>query len=105
MTRIDEQLQRLLAYVVAEGRICPQPHHWNRFWDKLPNRKQHGGSWTPSPPLILAAWHHTSDADKQERLRDHILWAERFDALDMADQFLRSLDDLDWYRGYWSTRY
>jgi hypothetical protein len=99
MTETIDRLQKLLEYVVAEGRICPQPQQWNLFWSKLPNREQHNGSWSPSPPLILAAWHHTSDDDKQERLRDHILWAERFGALDLADRFLRSLGDLDWYRG------
>ncbi|WP_181410353.1 hypothetical protein [Nitrobacter winogradskyi] len=99
MAEPTDRLQRLLEYVVAEGRICPQPQRWNLLWSKLPNREQHNGSWVLSPPLILAAWHYSSDDDKQERLRDHILWAERFGELDMVDQFLRSLGDLDWYRG------
>jgi hypothetical protein len=72
----SEKLAALLAYVQADGRICPQPQRWNELWEMLPDRKQKpSGGWSPPPPLILAAWWHTTGLEKMLRLREHIEYA------------------------------
>jgi hypothetical protein len=85
-----------IAEVGKDGRICPQPQAWNKLWETLPGRRQVGTGWEPSPPLILAAWSHTSDEQKRERFHDHLRWARDHDALDKIEQFISSLKPDDW---------
>jgi len=89
-------LDALLAYVVEENRVCPQPDRWNRLWKMLPQRERVGGSWNPSPPLILAAWHVSSAHEKRNRLREHIEYAATHGVLTQIDAFLRALDAREW---------
>jgi hypothetical protein len=79
------------------NRICPKPQKWNVLWEMLNNRKRIGQSWQPSPPLILAAWHHTTDNEKHERLMYHLTWAEEQNQLDDIFEYLSSLDEFDWH--------
>src|SRR5690348_14727586 len=76
------KLESLLSYCRQNNRVCPQPKYWNEFWAQLPGRTQSTHRWTPAPPLILAAWPHASDAEKMQRLSEHIAWAATHDALD-----------------------
>lgn len=87
----------LIAFSQAEGRVCPQGHHWAAFWELLPNRERVGSGWKPPLPLILAAWSFSSNDDKARRLREHILWAADHGALAEASQFLRSLPAAAWH--------
>jgi len=38
----SEKLAALLAYVQADGRICPQPQRWNELWEMLSDMSQTG---------------------------------------------------------------
>lgn len=97
MTDDADQLERLLAYVQAEGRICPQPDHWNRMWDMLPDKRRVGGGWSPALPLILGGWWYSTDLDKRLRLREHIEYAAERGVLTEVDLFLRGLSPEQWY--------
>jgi hypothetical protein len=88
---------QFIARMKSEGRVCPQPLRWNDLWELLPDRKRVGTGWEPPLPLILAAWHHTSDEEKRLRLHQHLQWAEQHDALDQAISFLKSLPATDWH--------
>jgi hypothetical protein len=94
-----DKLDSLLAYVQAEGRICPQPQRWNALWEMLPNKKRVGAGWKPPLPLILGAWWHTTHLEKMIQLREHIEYAAEIDALDEIDRFIRCLSQNDWYTG------
>lgn len=95
-----ETLGDLLGYVRQNGRVCPNPQLWNELWSKLPGKKQMGSGWMPPAPLILAAWHMTSDDEKASRLAEHIQYAHQHGFLDEVDRFLRSLaEDLWVHRG------
>ncbi len=50
-----------------------------------------------SPPLILGAWWHTSDAEKQSRFLSHIQWAAEHDALPKIAIFIKSLTPEQWH--------
>jgi hypothetical protein len=93
----NQDVDALLQAWVADGRICPQPRHWQKLWDTLPNKQRSGGGWSPPLPLILAAWHEATDAEKAERFRLHLAWAAQHAALDEVIAFLRSLAPSDWY--------
>ncbi|MGE3703575.1 MAG: hypothetical protein AB7G08_33350 [Hyphomicrobiaceae bacterium] len=95
--QMPETLPSVLAYCRESDRVCPKPVHWRQLWLLLPNRKQLGmGNWEPAAPLILAAWTST-DADKMDRLREHVEWAALHGALQDIGGFLRTLREDDWH--------
>ncbi len=73
------------------------PQVWNALWETLPDRHRVGDGWEPPLPLILGAWHFTSNLEKMLRLEEHIRWAEQHGRLAEVDQFLRSLPESDWH--------
>jgi hypothetical protein len=89
----------LLEYCCANGRICPQPQRWNELYQMLPNARRVGVGFEPSAPLILAAWWEATDEQKRDRVLSHIRWANQQGALAKVDGFLRSLPESDWYHG------
>ena len=89
-------LDELLAFVRANGRVCPQPNKWSELWQMLPQRQRVGSGWQPPSPLILAAWWEASDEQKRDRLANHIQYAAEHSFLMEIDQFLRQLSDGEW---------
>ena len=59
------ELEELLEFCRIDGRVCPTPQRWAEVFEKIASSA--GRSEIP-PPLILAAWWHTSDSEKRERL-------------------------------------
>ena len=92
-----ENLENLLAYCRANGRICPEPRMWARLWRLLPNRKRKGLGWEPPLPPILAAWYDVSDASKADMLQTHIEWASNNGDFGRIEVFLRKLSDKEWH--------
>ena len=93
-------LNELSAYCRQNGRVCPQPQSWNHLYKLLSNKVQKpSGGWTPSLPLILAAWNEASDQDKQARLMEHLSWADLHNDLDRVDRFIRNLPEEKWFHG------
>jgi hypothetical protein len=90
------RLEELLAFAHSDGRVCPQPTQWKKLWELLPGGRRVGGSWDPPPPLILAAWHVSSDAAKRGRLAEHIRYAASHGVLSEVDAYLRGLGPLEW---------
>lgn len=88
---------QFISRLKSEERVCPQPLCWNELWELLPNKKRVGTGWEPPLPLILAAWHHTSDEEKRQRLHLQLQWAEYHGVLDEAITFLESLPPADWH--------
>ena len=87
----DDLLRHLLAYVTGEGRVYPIP--WAEF-SKLIGLNRPG----LLPPLILGGAME-SDQAKRQRLLDqinHIAGDKKL--LQAADQYLRSLQQDQWYR-------
>jgi len=92
-----DPLSALLAYVVEEQRVCPQPHIWNRLFNLLPEKRRVGNGWEPPLPLILAAWDNTSDHEKRERFHLHIRWAADHGALEQVNRFVRGIPAEQWH--------
>jgi hypothetical protein len=89
--------QSLIAHCREHERVCPLPLKWNALWELLPERRQMGAGWQPSPPLILAAWHDTSNEEKMLRLTEHIDWADKHSSLPLVATFLCNLAESDWH--------
>ena len=86
----------LIQRMTAGGRICPMPQLWNRLWEMLPDKSRLGGGWEPPLPLILGAWHETTNAEKRERFQEHLCWADAHGVLDKALMLLESAGPNDW---------
>jgi hypothetical protein len=91
---MNRELEELIEFVTKNGRICPQSKQWTALWELLLQHDK--GEGRPGLPLILAAWHVTTDLDKRMRFQEHLEWAKRLGALHEADIFLRKLSEEDW---------
>jgi hypothetical protein len=98
---MSNKMNELLLFVKSDKRVCPQPQKWNELWKLLPDRKQIStGGWKPPLPLILAAWWHTNDSEKRNRLNEHIQYANEKGVVKEVSNFLHSLSPDDWlYEG------
>jgi hypothetical protein len=94
----EPKLASLLAFVEADGRVCPMPSEWNRLWNMLPECPPRAGDREPWPPLILSGWWASNDAEKATRLAYHIQWASDHGALERVDSFLRRLPIESWHQ-------
>lgn len=88
--------ENLIDEAIQAGRVCPQPIPWNQLWEMLPDRHRVGSGWEPPVPLILAAWHFTSDAEKRERFHLHLRWAADHGAIESVATFLNTIQPGDW---------
>jgi hypothetical protein len=94
---MEAKLISLLHFVASEGRVCPHPQYWNKLWKTLRGNEENDIGYRLPPPLILAAWWHSSNADKQARLREHIEYAAIEGRLDEVDSYLRKLPLSRWH--------
>lgn len=93
---MSETFETLWSYCTESKRAIPKD--WNKLYGLLKNKKQNpNGGWTPSLPLILAAWYNTMPIEKQLRFKEHIKWAEDKGQIDEIGVYVRSLNEDDWY--------
>lgn len=95
-SRTPETFDALWKYCTADKRVIPRD--WNRLYQMLVNKRQKpSGGWEPPLPLILAAWDVTMPMDKQFRFKEHLEWARDQGQLDEIGDYLRSLNESNWY--------
>lgn len=93
----EKDLRELLAYVRADGRVCPKPVYWDKLFRLLPNRQHTSAGYVPPNPLILGGWWASTDSDKRERLAVHIRWASEHGVLSEISSFIMSLSPDQWH--------
>ena len=93
---MTEKFKSLWKYCTANNRVCPLPLKWNDLYQMLNDTRRVGAGYEPPIPLILGAWGNTSDEEKQERLKNHIEWAEDHGQLDEIEKYLCSLKEKEW---------
>jgi hypothetical protein len=91
------KLEQALAEARRFNRVCPQPVHWQRLYDMLPNKVTTGRHPHPPPPIGGSAWQATPALPKRLCLRDHLEWADSQGVLDEVMVFLKSLREDDWH--------
>lgn len=92
----EDELDDLLQYVRAEGRVCPHANEWDELWHMLPDHRQAGTEWAPPQPLILGAF----DAPallKMLCLERQIRYAAERGLLSRVSAFLRALPPTSWH--------
>lgn len=91
-----ETFESLWSYCTSGQRVVPRD--WQQLYDMLANkRRKPSGGWTPSLPLILAAWDVTMPIEKQLRFKEHIEWARDNSQLNEIGRYLRSLPEAGWF--------
>lgn len=90
-------LNELIAYGSRDGRVCPKPSAWSAVYNKLPGTRRLGNGWEPPLPLILGAWHVSSNDDKVARFHLHLQHAEAHGALGAIAAYLLKLQESDWH--------
>lgn len=73
------------------------PDKWNRLWELLSKEKYSQSDFKLAPPLILAAWHETTNQEKMLRLIEQLVYAEQQGLLEEAESFLHKLNETHWY--------
>ena len=88
-------LEALIAYCKAKG-ACPRAFEWSVMFKLLDGfgreEKHEQVPW----PLILGAWHFSSDGEKHERFLLHLHIANERGLLPAVDKYLRSLTLEQW---------
>lgn len=68
-------------------RICPNPVAWDKVYRRLiAHARERGVLGEPPRPLILAGWVHSNDAQKMERWRETVDWAEANGSAEIIEQ-------------------
>ena len=99
MNKLSDIAITLIKFIESNRYVCPQPLVWQAMWDLLPNKTIDSELIKAPAPLILAGWNFSKDSQKKERLLEHIYWADSINSIEVIDQYLRSLDDNNWYKG------
>ena len=96
---MTDSLEELIAFCGRNGRVCPQPLKWNELYKLLRSRakRPRGSRAGPDPPLILAAWHVSSDHQKRVRFISHLQWAHEYGDWDGVVKLVRSLPEDRWH--------
>lgn len=90
-------LQSIKQQLAQEGRFCPKPHFWDKLWHLLPSLRRKGAKHESLDPLILAAWHHSSDGENCERFLTNLRWEHDHGVLKAILVFLDTLRPDDWH--------
>lgn len=91
-------LDDLLAIAAQDGRVCPKPHAWTALYELLPDVRHDTYGFIPAPPLVAEFWDRTSDGDKRERLREHLLWAAGHGAAAKVHAWMVLMPPDAWHR-------
>lgn len=86
------------ARVLGARRVCPQPRKWEQLWQRLQPSERTSIGRRPGPPLILAAWWHSTPWEKRRRLIEHLRYAHEMGRLEEAVAFLEGLSDAEWVK-------
>ena len=85
-------LEQRITGLIDTGLVCPEPKAWHRLWLHITALAE-----GPVPlPLILAAWHTTSDAEKTERLVEQLSIADRQGLGDAMAEALVAIPHTEW---------
>ena len=91
-----ETFDTLWDYCKSNKRVVPRD--WNKVYQMLDNKGlRPSGQFEPSLPFTGEAAEDTLPIEKQSRFKEHIVWADENDQIEEIGEYLRSLDEEDWY--------
>jgi hypothetical protein len=88
-------LQDLLNYCQSNGRVCLQPHSWEKMFSRFRMNKKYVVNRFPPNQPILGGW---TDDNKYKRLLflTHVYWAYEHNLFGWVDRYIRSCNDNKW---------
>ena len=85
-----DDFESIKVFLKENRFVCPLPIEWNEIYQLI-------GQPKIGLPLILSAWHHTSNNDKRIRFLEHVLHASRDrEIMKKLSIYLENLKDEDW---------
>ena len=87
-----DDFESIKVFLKENRFVCPLPIEWNEIYQLIDKPQIR-------PPLILSAWHHTSNNDKKIRFLEHALHASRDkEAMKKLSTYLEKLNKENWLR-------
>lgn len=89
---MNDLIKKYLERINDKKKVCPNPMVWNEFYNKFCDSNK-----IPKP-LILSAWHNTTDDEKFKRFELQLNTIENLSSLNEAFMYLENLVDSDWHK-------
>ena len=89
-------LDRVMAEIRRNARVCPQPPQWMKLYVLLA-RYRSGNARMPAPPLSGAVWNASPVAAKRMCFIEQLEWADKHGCLKEVFELLQELKDDQWY--------
>src|SRR4051812_42570234 len=98
MDASDYKLVALLDRIYLNDFCCPIPLKWANLSNHVCSTIGDARPTIRYPPsLILGGWVESPDIEKRHRLFEQLLFAYRHGAIEVASDYLMSLNDDDWH--------
>ena len=91
------RVEDVMVEARRNNRVCPMPQQWSELYQMLPGKKLRSNVWTPTEPLLGAAWTATPSLAKRMCFREHVEWAASHDFLEDLHTFITALPEQQWY--------
>jgi hypothetical protein len=96
--RVSSRANQILQHHRIRGRSYPVQQYWERLYLVLEEEAEKRGKTPPPAPLTHALDHEPDEADKIERLREQLAWAERNNLLHRIQMFFDAMPPSGWNR-------
>lgn len=94
--RVSSRANQIVEHHRMRGRSYPAPKYWERLYLMLEEEAEKRGKTPPPPPLTHALDHEPDEADKIDRLREQLAWAERNNLLHRIQMFFDAMPPSGW---------
>ncbi|MFO1406315.1 MAG: hypothetical protein U1F08_02145 [Steroidobacteraceae bacterium] len=94
----SSRANQLLTHYHLRGKAYPSQRYWDRLYQMLEEEAERRGRTPPPPPLIYGLDHAPTDADRTERLREQLAWADRNNLLHRVQMFFEAMPPSGWER-------
>lgn len=78
--------------LLINNRVCPNPQIWNKIWERILQESEE----EIAKPLILGAWHFTTDNEKKNRFLQHFQKAESLNITEIIMSLL-DIPETEWH--------
>ena len=89
---------QVLEHHRLRGRSYPTQAYWERLYQMLEEEAERRGKTPPPPPLSYALDHVPTEAEKIDRLREQVAWADRNNLLHRIQMFFDAMPGAAWNR-------
>jgi hypothetical protein len=94
----SSRVRQILEHHRIRGRSYPSPRYWEQLCQMLEEEAEKRGRSPPPAPLVHGLDHTPTEADKVERLKEQVTWADRNQLLHRIKMFFDAMPPSGWER-------